>query len=184
LNNKEVLMRFFCGGLLAFLLLSACGGEATPAASDQSGDGPLTAQALAAIAADYTPEPDSQRDAADAKRWGKDTIVADLLFEGDGDANGNRLTVAVGTDLGRMFTTCEDFLDGCERVEGGMLFWQEEEPEEDPGLVAVVVTKGKTLVVVTQSSEKIVGDPRDQDLQITVHDMVDFANNDRVNLWS
>ncbi len=44
------------------------------------------------------------------------------------------------------------------------------------------MTKGETLVLVSQSSEKIVGDPRDQDLQVTVQDMVDIANDPRVNL--
>lgn len=37
-------------------------------------------------------------------------------------------------------------------------------------------------MLVSQSSEKIVGDPRDQDLQVTVQDMVDIANDPRVNL--
>jgi hypothetical protein len=109
-------------------------------------------------------------------------VAADLLFDGRGVAGGNRLTVAVGTTLGRMFTECADYLDGCDPVEGGTLFWQEEEPEEDPGLVVVVVTKQEALVLVTQSSETIAGDPRDQDLQITVQDMVDIANDQRVDL--
>ncbi len=172
----------FVGWLLMCMLLAACGTEGGPAESGESGDEPLTARALAAVAAGYTRVPDSARDSADTDRWGKDTVVVDLLFNGDGEAAGNRLMVAVGTSLGRMYTDCAGFLDGCEPVEGGQLFWQEEELEEDPGSVAVIVTKGRTLVLVSQSSERIVGDPRDQDLEITVRDMVDLANDQRINL--
>lgn len=119
--------------LLMCLLMAGCASETGTVGPRQSGEVPVTPRALAAVAAQYTPQPDAAQDGADPGRLGKATLAADLLYQSTEQSSGNRLTVAVGSDLGRMFTECADFLDGCEPVEGGLLFWQEEEPEEDPG---------------------------------------------------
>ena len=71
-------------------------------------------------------------------------LGADLRYRGDGESDGDLLRVTVGPRTEGGF--CAEYAQGCERgkVAGGTLYliWEEEAPEEDPGVVVVVFQHG------------------------------------------
>ncbi len=76
-------------------------------------------------------------------------------------------------------TRCESRL-----VDGGRLTlsWAEEEPEEDPGYVDVLMQRGDETVDVLWAGDVITGDPRDQDLFIPVATLEDIAQDPLISM--
>lgn len=170
--------------VLAALTLASCATD--PAPADEDRRVPVTDRALAAVVDEHLDgTPSSASTATDIEELGDTAVGADLRFAATDEHAGTELTVAVGADLDpkllRDFTACGAGTDGCAQVDGGTLLWEEEEPEEDPGVVYLLITKGDTTVLLFQSSEPITGDPRELDLQISVQDMLDIAQDPRVD---
>lgn len=171
--------------LAGLVLTTACG---TDAGTGPSGDVPITARAVAAVAFDHVPDDTTSRTATTTRGDAepKGTIGADLRYGGDGESDGDllRISVAPTTDDDR----CAEklLLDGCveQQVDGGSLVtsWQEEEPEEDPGYVAVSLRRDDATVSVRWSGDVITGDPREQDLRIAVEAMTDLVQDERLGL--
>ena len=72
-------------------------------------------------------------------------------------------------------------VDGCEELEDGLWYWGEEEPEEDPGGVFVLRSKGPLTVLVAYYGPAITGDPRQQELPIDVSQLLDLASDRRID---
>lgn len=174
--------------LLLALVLAGCGGD-PDTAEDTSGRGDvaLTPRALAWLTAEHLGTPDSATADDDLEELGDDTVGTELRYGTTGEYDGDAVNVGVTRALPPELLDCDapdnDYLDGCEEIADGVLLqWQEEEPEEDPGVLYVLVTKDDVSVVVLQSSEPITGDPREVDLTISVDDMVELAQDPRVDL--
>lgn len=60
--------------------------------------------------------------------------------------------------------------------------WEDEEPEEDPGVVYVIVDKGDSSALLFYGGPAITGDPRELDLPISVETLFDIANDPRVDV--
>jgi hypothetical protein len=175
--------------LACTLLLAGCAevpdvGEQVP-----GGDVPVTARALAFVAAEHVGEPAS----AAAHEWGRVPSYADgratglvLRYGTDGEHDGDLVSVTVGTGFERDVTSCRAAgwePSGCEDFGGkGLLLWEEAAPEEDPGGVTVVMPKDEATVVVSYSGPEIDGDPRRMDLPVGVGTLLALATDARVDV--
>lgn len=160
------------------------------------GDEPTTSRALAAVVAGHLDEqlgdPYVGTDGLEGVGGGTGRRVvatADLRFARQpGDDRDTHLVTTVGAPSGGGAPTCrrveaeDDSFDGCADVEGGVVLWQLEQPEEDSGAVVVRVRKGGAEVAMTYLGRAVTGDPRDLDLSIGVDDMLDIARDPRVDL--
>jgi hypothetical protein len=168
---------------LLILLLAACGSESPEA--DEPSDVPITSRAVAAVALEYVPEDTTERGPTYVEPGQEaETVGADLRYDGDGEYDGDLVSVQVTTDLPEVF--CEPGDDRCvERaVDGGTLYllWEEVAPEEDPGVVSVAMVRGEEMVLVGYSGVAIEGDPREQDLPVPVETMEELAQDERLSL--
>ncbi|UMG91074.1 hypothetical protein [Nocardioides sp. TF02-7] len=165
------------------LLLSACGSETSAADEPEGGDEPVTPQALAFVAAEHAGEPDKAFPSSDLEAEG--AVGVELLYGTTGEYDGDMLAVAVGPQDGPVDCTSQDdeFLDGCEETDDGLLMWEDETFESDPGVVYVAVGKGDATVLVYYAGPTITEgeDPRDLDLPISVDDLFAIANDPRVD---
>lgn len=167
----------------AFVLVTAgCGDTSRTVGAPEGGDEPVTAQALAAVVADHLGEPDGAGPEQDFEELGPDAVGAMVRYDEADGAPATGLAIGVGSELPAELGECPAASDSCVEIEGGVLAWQERDPEEDPGGVYVVVTKGDAHVALFQSTEPVTGDPREMDLRITVEDMLAIARDPRVDL--
>lgn len=174
--------------LLAAPALAACGTStaAGPSgATQEAGDVPTTARALAAIAAEYAGEPSHASRTEDGE-LGAGSVATELRYGSDGEYDGDMLLVAVATDLDPTFRTCTEEVagrGGCEEVgDGATLIWEDMAPEEDPGVVYLALPKEDATVLVVLAGPDITADPRELDLAISVDDMLAIAEDPRVDL--
>lgn len=167
---------------VALLLLAGCG-TGTVAAS--GGEEPVTPRALAAVAAEHAGAPDSASEESDAaEEFRRDGVGAELRYGSTGEYDGDALVVAVGRGLPPELVSCgeEDLLDGCVELDGGVLAWEDEAPEEDPGVVYLALEKGRSTVLLFYAGPVITGDPRDLDLPVSVDTLLAIAKDPRVDL--
>ncbi len=176
--------------ILALLTLAAgCGTQTEPRTDEpaQAGTGthdlppvqdrvPITPRAVAAIALDHLPQDTSSREAMYTdRRDAPGTLGADLTYNATGEYDGDSLSVGLAPgerDLDCEISHCAD-LDTDVKNASMVLVWQELEPEEDPGIVTVLLYRDGEKAWVHQSWEEITGDPRDLNLQISVDEMVE-----------
>ena len=97
------------------------------------------------------------------------------------------VTVAVGRGLSPDVRSCASLageLDGCAELDGGnVLFWEEQQPEEDPGVVYLVARReGDVAVLTFLSGPSVTGDPRELDLAIGVDELADLVADPRIDL--
>jgi hypothetical protein len=182
--------------LVAALLVApvGCGGATSTAepedatsAEPSGGSEPVTARALGAVAAEYAGTPDSGDTEEDAaEELGRGAVGAELRFGSDGEYDGDALTVAVGPGPTRGLLDCDgrdaESLDGCVRTDQGVLAWEAEEPEEDPGVVYLLVDKDDGAALLFYSGPTITGDPRELDLPIGVDDLFAIGGDPRVDV--
>jgi hypothetical protein len=138
------------------------------------------------VAAEHTSRPRSAYlDYNAEQRVGKGAVGTDVRYRNaDEQSDGDSLVVAVGTHP-KGVTSCDhppEWLAGCVAMSGGFLLWESEAPEEDPGVVEVVVPKGKATVPLVYSGPKITGDPRELEMPVTVDDLFAIARDPRVGL--
>ena len=171
------------------LTLSSCG-DTTRASSTHAGTGerePTTAQALAYVAAQHAGTPASavrERDAAEEFTSGG--VGTELHFGSNGEYDGDMLMVAVGKGLEPDLIDCDaemsHSLAGCVKTGEGTLMWEDEAPEEDPGVVYVLVDKGETSALVFYAGPSITGDPRELEMPISTDILFAIANDPRVDV--
>ncbi|QIK67202.1 hypothetical protein G7072_13370 [Nocardioides sp. HDW12B] len=170
--------------LLVVGALAGCGEQSSPDPTGAAGDVPVTPQALAWVVSEQLGAPGSAEGTDQLRDLGEGTVATSVRF---GSARrGHSLVLGVSPDAPTGYLDCssgENFFDDCQEVADGVtLAWQEEEPEEDPGVVYLFATKGDTTVAVYQSSTPITGDPREVDLPVSVEAMVELAQDPRVDL--
>lgn len=175
--------------VLTLMTLTGCGTQApSPGVVARGGDRPTTAQSLAYVAAEYTAAPSSAVSESDAvEEFSKEGVGTELRYGSDGEYDGEMLVVAVGTGLDKPAFDCDskatDYLAGCVDYEdGSTLMWEDVAPEEDPGVVYVVVPKGDAHVLMFYAGPAIKGDPRSLDMAISVDDLFAIANDPRVDV--
>ncbi|RYJ05715.1 MAG: hypothetical protein EON52_10115 [Actinomycetales bacterium] len=171
--------------LAGCVLLAGCGDEGAPA--DGDGDVPITQRAIAAMTLEHAPEDTTSRVATYTDRSDPEgALGADLRYRGDGEYDGDLLRVFLSPPS-RDENPCGDDDEGrCDsrEVDGGTLTlsWDVEEPEEDPGYVAVVLQRDEETVSALWFGDTITGDPRDQDLFISIDTLEDIAQDPRISL--
>jgi hypothetical protein len=171
--------------LLALALASGCGPAETSTA--QGGSEPTTPQALAHVAAEHAGVPDTAvRDSDATEEYQPTGVGAELRYGSTGEYDGDMLVVAVGTGLDLAMTDCDapatEHLTGCEETDQGVLMWEGEAPEEDPGVVYLVQQKGDAQVLMFYAGPSITGDPRELDMPISVETLFAIANDPRVDV--
>ena len=127
---------------------------------------PLTDRAVAAIALDHVPaDPSSVTETFLDGQDPDGTVAAELRYPND-DAQSDGDLVRVAVHPGRpQLRLCPDWGECVELdtdVVGARLYllWEEEAPEEDPGVVSVHLVRDGEASYATQSGELITGDPR------------------------
>ena len=171
--------------LLALALVSGCGPAEAPLA--KGGSEPTTPQALAYVAAEHAGTPASAvRDSDATEEYQAKGVGAELRYGSTGEYDGDMLVVAVGTGLDPALTDCDDaetgHLTGCEETDQGVLMWEGEAPEEDPGVVYLVTQKGDAQVLMFYAGPAITEDPRELDMPISVETLFAIANDPRVDV--
>jgi len=101
-------------------------------------------------------------------------------------SDGGALSVGVGRRLTNFLSGCDapqgESLTGCAETDDGLLFWEGEAPESDPGVVYVQVSKGETDVLLFYSGPRITADPRELELPISVESLFAIAADPRVDV--
>lgn len=170
------------------LTLTGCDGDdATPTGS--AGDVPVTAGALAYVAAGYTGTPDIANVAPFDwfEAFGGDAVAVDLRYHQTKYDFGDSVAVTVGTLKVAELLDCDAsvglYTQACEETPDGTLRWNLYDPEEDPGAVFVLVPKsdGRT-VLVSSSGPHLTADPRTVDLPVTVDTLFDIAHDPRIDV--
>lgn len=176
---------------LVLLAVPGCGSgpERRTAEPPAGGEEPTTARALAFVVeerlADQMGAATSARPELDGPR-AVGGVGAAVRFRAEDEPSKPAVSVSVGSKATAAEFTCarllKEFYNGCVETGGGVLFWEEETPEEDPGVVYVALRKGKATVLLFQSGPLVTGDPRELDLRISVEDMVEIARDPRVDV--
>lgn len=171
-------------GLVLGLAAAGCGVGSS--SSSAGGSEPTTPAALAYVAAEHVGDPASASASDDFEELGSRSVGASLRYGSDGEYDGDLLAVGVGGRSGLADCAAPEnaSLSGCVTTDRGVLMWEDETPEEDPGVVYAVVEKtGSTAVVVYAGPPVVAGsDPRELDLPIEVDTLFDIANDPRVDL--
>jgi hypothetical protein len=170
------------------LVLAACGEDEPGGESGSGPKVPATSRALVAVAMthlDVEPTFFEALDDPDAD-YGKGALGGLIRHSGKDvfDSNVLRLTVTPTTKAPEI---CEEaYSCVVTQTEQGKLTigWQEEEPEEDPGILSVFLQREDELVWLEQSDEPIEGDPRKQDLKVSVDDMIAIAEDPALSLMT
>ena len=159
------------------------------AATGCDDDPPITAGALAYVAADHAGVPDSAGtepfDWFDA--FDDDAVAVDLRYHPSANDPGDGLTVTLGALDVPELTDCDAtvglYTQACEETPEGTLRWNLDDPEEDPGGVFVLVPKsdGRT-VMVTFNGPHLHRDPRTVDLPVSVDTVFAIANDPRIDV--
>lgn len=163
------------------LLVAGCADAQTPGAQTPGADRvKTTPKALAALAVEHTDiEPTSVEGSMDegisaSIRFGEhDHLLAVSTSEYDESAPAEPCGEA--DDRG----TCKVINHDAGKV---MLYWELEEPEEDPGIVVVGYRSSDSANAVVYAGDTIAGDPRDLDLSVSVEEMIAIVTDDRLGL--
>ena len=160
------------------------GSDNVPVSIDPAELVPATDASLAAVALEHIDRDPAYFEALyrEDGRYPDGTVGADIRFGGGEGDDGDllRLTASPGRDrISCEFGHCADIQTDHGNV---LLFWQEEAPEEDPGIVAVSMQRDGMVLRVYASGPAITGDPRDLDLEISVDVMVGIVTDPRFGL--
>lgn len=195
MNTRDFLLKGLLAGLVVLGIVAGTialgqwlvGSDDEPGAgSGVDGGVPATAQALAAVTVEVLGiEPTSYELPDDDEELG-----AALRLDPDGDGWGDYLRVSVrgagegdgGDDPDESSPCAENYECADWSDHGGRfhLSWQEEEPEEDPGIVYLSFRVGDEVRGVVYAGETINGDPREEDLPFSVEgDLVRLLADER-----
>lgn len=168
--------------------LASCGDE--DSGEGATSHGPVTSAAIADIVADHVDAEPREVEVGVGEDQRAESVASATLLYGE-ERGGHTVAVAVfemadDTSADAFLCESDDSADGCERIEGPggpvLLSWQEEEPEEDPGIILVSQLRGTEVVSVYFAGDEITGDPRDQRLPVSVDTMIDIVRDGRLTL--
>ena len=167
--------------LALLLALSAgCGSESNPphGLSPDEPKVPVTERAIAAIMLDHLPQDTTNRQGQYIYTTSPgDEIGAELRYRGGPGEDGDlvRVTLTRGNPgFGCEPTRCAELETD---VEGAVLQlrWDTGAPEQEPGVVGVMLQRADEYAYVLQSGPMISRDPRELDLPVSIEDMVAVA---------
>lgn len=147
---------------------------------------PATSRALVAVALTHLDVEPSFYESLDRPDldFGKGTLGGHIRHGGDDMSSSDGLLVSV-TPTTKSPPSCTEWVECVVTpTDQGKLttIWQEEEPEEDPGFVAVTLQREDELAWVQQSDEAVTGDPRKQDLKVSVDEMIAIVEDPEFSL--
>jgi hypothetical protein len=181
--------RLSMSAVLVTVALTGCGDntQASPRHGVEGGLEPTTARALAYVAAEHAGPPDSAAAEDDAaEEFASDGVGTELRYGSDGEYDGDVLVVATGKGLDASLFDCDaeesQFLAGCVSTDRGVLAWEKETPEEDPGVVYVVADKGRSAALLFYAGPSITGDPRELNMPLSADVLLAIANDPRVDV--
>ncbi|MFE6649200.1 hypothetical protein ACFVJS_21715 [Nocardioides sp. NPDC057772] len=167
------------------MIVSACSGETVDAGGDP---GRITHRAVAAVALEHLPTDTSTRAASYTdESTPSEQVSVDLRYGADGEYDGDLVSVAVsaqppaeGPCRRELEQHCLDLPTEVKNAEM-QLRWTEEEPEEDPGNVRIVLLRddGETASI-DYSGPTISGDPRRLAIPISVGKLVAVVEDPRL----
>ncbi len=163
------------------LVLTGCGTE-TPVGG-AADDEPITPRAVAAVALDHLPGDTTHRGASyvDAASP-RGSVGAELRYGGGEGDDGDLVEVlVVPLESVPEDTGCGN-ADHCVTDDGVQVSWEQEVPEEDPGLVHLSTRRDGARVSVMYAGPAITGDPREQELPISFADLMDVVRDPRLAL--
>ncbi|WP_341927703.1 hypothetical protein [Nocardioides psychrotolerans] len=181
--------------LLSLALLGGCGsgapgsdptGLGTPGPDAGSGDVPMTARGLAALAFVYLSDDTASRAAAySTYETPSGEVGVDLRYGGGEGDDGDLVRVLV-TPEPEEDPRCESGDQRCveREVDGGtlVLAWEEVAPEEDPGVVLLSLVREDEVASVLYAGPAIKGDPREIDLPIEISALEELVQDPRVGV--
>jgi hypothetical protein len=175
-------------------LLVACSADEGPVA----GDGPLTTEAIAAVMTEHVDlepaevqpyPPLSSRTRKPYAPWPESAEGALIYFDGvdeDVDLVGERLSISAIVQPAPGTTPCEDITYSCVEttVDGHdvSIAWQDQMPEEDPGIVRVIHRGDGEEVTLLLMGPYITDDPRELDLGVPMDDLAALVADPRLSL--
>lgn len=144
---------------------------------------PITSRAIAAVALDHLPDDTDEREPS--APFDHDPRAAGARLGYGSPQDDVSLDVRVSPRVDE--EPCSRIYDGCVELEaddGSPMFlrWQELEPQEDPGIVDVVLDRGDERVWVGLNGPEIPGDPRELDLPVWVDQALEIAQDPRLRL--
>ncbi|MFE6506660.1 hypothetical protein ACFVDI_04270 [Nocardioides sp. NPDC057767] len=170
-------------------VVSGCSGEAVDPGGDPGGDpGRITHRAVAAVALEHLPSDTSSRAASYTdESTPPEQVSVDLRYGADGEYDGDLVSVAVSAQptegeacRSEVGQRCVDLPTEVKNARM-QLRWTEEEPEEDPGGVGIVLLRdGGETSSIGYSGPTITGDPRELDLSIGVEKLVAVVEDPRL----
>ncbi len=167
---------------VAVALVAGAGGAVALLRGPDTSPVPATKRALAAVTVDVL---DIRPTSYDVNpRWDvPEALGVEIRFKPDGGGDSDYLHVAVDESGTRDLAGCNEYYD-CAQWDGAegtyYLSWQEEQPEEDPGILTLALDTGTEQRSVTYAGEAITGDPRDQELPLDVEsDLARLVSDDR-----
>jgi hypothetical protein len=171
------------------VLLAGCGSDASDSTDQPADSVPITARAIAAVALEHLPTDTVERRATDIDRHDpKGSVGADLTYSFDGELYDDLVQVIISPSG---FTCSEvEGNNGCEEreVEGGSLFlvWREGDAEDSAGVISSVMVRDGERVEVRWylNADYLDGDPREQDLSLSLVDMEATAQDPRLGLMT
>lgn len=182
-------MRASLAALLALLLLAGCARGTSTATSSPTASlalAPITNRAVAAVAAEYVDDPSYATTPTGLETFGEGAAGATLRFGADDATTGDALRIVVAPSPGasvaaecakasREGGTCS------QGTENTTLIWHPDKGEEGAGFVALYAPRETGYVLVHLSGPFIEADPRQQDLVVSVDDMLLIALDPRLN---
>lgn len=167
------------------VLVAACGTGTAPEADGPVGDEPTTPGAIAALVADRLADAVGEpTHGAGHEGDGREGVGVSLRLANDevDGGDGDLLVVGVGDMPTPSCAVSLEEFDGCEEHQGGLLMWDEVEPEEDPGVYAYLVRKADGWASLYYAGDEIVDDPRTSDLEVPVASAVALLKDPALDL--
>ncbi|WP_328530984.1 hypothetical protein OG984_07620 [Nocardioides sp. NBC_00368] len=168
---------------------SGCSSKAVDTGDTAGGPGRITHRAVAAVALEHLPTDTSRRAASyTSESTPAEQVSVDLRYGADGEYDGDLVSVAVSARPPADLDACRgDAGQHCVELPTAVksaelqLRWTDEEPEEDPGGVAVVLRReGGETASIGYSGPAVTGDPRKLDLPIAVDTLVAVVEDPRL----
>ncbi|MEU4450121.1 hypothetical protein AB0F44_02265 [Nocardioides sp. NPDC023903] len=185
MRTAEVVRPFAVAAVLAGIV-AGCSSQAVDAGSDP---GRITHRAVAAVALEHLPTDTSSRSASYTdESTPREQVSVDLRYGADGEYDGDLVNVAVSAQPPEEGEACRSELgqhcvDLPTEVKDAemQLRWTEEEPEEDPGVVDIVLLReGGETASIGYAGPTITGDPRKLDMPIGVEKLVAVVEDPRL----
>ncbi|WGY03563.1 hypothetical protein QI633_07295 [Nocardioides sp. QY071] len=184
MSTRGYLLKNLAAGLVVLGVISGVVALVRWISGPDDDPAPATKRAIAAVAVDVLdlhPTSFNVNPSYDVP----DPLGVEIRFRPPGE-KGDSHYLHVGVDAAgtRDLEECSEYYDCAEWDGHGGRFhlsWQEEEPEEDPGILTLTFrTAAGEERSVTYAGEQLTGDPREQDLPLSVEgDLVRLLTDDR-----